>query len=164
MAPALKNFDLKRQLKGLKAKLDEFPAAIQNNIMRRALTEASRIPAEAIKQRAIAVLNSEKTQERTGLYIDSIVPKRARFTKVGGEIQVIAGVGLDGKNKHRSLWHLLEYGHVLILHGKKVGFVQGFPHWRPGFRSTVGEIFDHLEYALGKHLGKEIRKLSKKRG
>lgn len=55
--------------------------------------------------------------------------------------------------KHYRLTHLLENGHDLISHGKKVGRVKAYPHIKKAETRAIEEYIDEVTKEVNRRLG-----------
>lgn len=52
--------------------------------------------------------------------------------------------------RHYQLTHLLEYGHIVVAHGKVYGKTRAFPHWQQAEQAANEEIEKRIKEAVKK--------------
>jgi len=119
----------------LNKKLSEIP----DKMRRKGLKDVMKKSADVIKESAKSKCRKNPrgpTWPRTGHLADNIVDKIS-VTKKGSK----AIVGIDYKRAHHG--HLVEFGHQIVVHGKKLGRkTRSFPFMRPAFDQDGNKALD----------------------
>lgn len=159
--------------------LDEFPARLQNNVLRGAVRAGAKVLQETAARKARIATAADYSRGDEGRLARSIVTasRRDRNGDLVGGIRikhhryVIAGRTRSGKPKNRyydpaRVWHFFEFGteertqKKFKKKARRTGFVSRRPYIRPTVTERADAAVDRVRDYLAQRIDKEAMRLA----
>lgn len=120
-------------------KVDDFETAVSDIIEKYfdgIATESNALVAETAAE-TVMELSLYNGKYATGKYASSWRIKQNAKSKKKNEVTVY--------NTQASLTHLLEHGHIKVVHGKVLGFTAARPHIAKAEKNAINKMIDGIE-------------------